>query len=731
MPSPRLNRTFAALALASLLALAAGPRVLAAPTDPRTDGPAPATAIDTTSVIVHLTGEPLATSPQADRADGRVVLNGKKTAHQRATLAQQRNTLRAWLRTNAPRAQVTVEYDFGLNAVAVRLNGTAADALRAAPGVTEVEYQETFAPDAVDTSLALINALEGWAAAGATSAPGDPGAWAGAGVRIGIVDTGIDASHPCFSDAGYPSQARVGDPRFTNNKVIAARVFGNQVKRTGATPADFQGHGTHVAGIAACNLATPATVSGAEIPGGRSGVAPGALLGNYNVFPGLSATARTEDIVDALESAAEDGMDVITLALSGDGISGRRSLGTNVIDNLDRAGIVVTASVGNGGPGPGTLGSPGSAERALTVGASSVGHYVGLPVSASGGQVSVGAIGVFPTPATDLTGPLAVLRDDQAVSQACGELAPGSLAGSVALVSRGGCAYSDKVVAAAAAGAVAVLVLNDRPGDPEGMGVDGPVPDLPAVMVPLGDAPALLALDGDDVTLGVTPTYRASGNDNWLLPYSAWGPTSVDFRVKPDVVAPGGAVISAAPGWGCPATPESCWIFLSGASMATAHAAGMAAVVRDAHQTWEAWQVRSAIVNTADADGVLSPEGGAPLRDVRVVGAGLGNLADAVGATLTLSRPSVSFGAVPSGAGATRTETLTVTNVSGGPVTLAPTIAGDGVFTANAGATTLAAGASTTVTVTLSLPRFAGESVLQGQLWLDDQTHAAVFVQVR
>jgi len=91
---------------------------------------------------------------------------------------------------------------------------------------------------------------------------------------------------PCFTDAGYAPQNQLGDRNFTNNKVIAAKVFNNNTPSQGFTAEAIQEHGTHVAGTVACNFETPATVNGVTIPYKVSGVAPRALLGNYNVFPG-------------------------------------------------------------------------------------------------------------------------------------------------------------------------------------------------------------------------------------------------------------------------------------------------------------------------------------------------------------------------------------------------------------------------------------------------------------
>jgi subtilisin family serine protease len=85
---------------------------------------------------------------------------------------------------------------------------------------------------------------------------------AGEGVDVAIIDSGIDETHPCFDDEGYPDVQERGDTRFTNDKVIVARVFNNRSKALGLTPEATQDHGTHVAGTVACNYHTPAVVDG-------------------------------------------------------------------------------------------------------------------------------------------------------------------------------------------------------------------------------------------------------------------------------------------------------------------------------------------------------------------------------------------------------------------------------------------------------------------------------------
>ena len=104
---------------------------------------------------------------------------------------------------------------------------------------------------------------------------------------------------------------------FTNNKVLIAKVFNMRSGVMRLTPEAIESHGTHVAGTVACDYGTPAEVEGVTIPHTISGVAPAALLGNYNVFPGTVENARSEDILNALEAAYADGMNIVNMSLGG------------------------------------------------------------------------------------------------------------------------------------------------------------------------------------------------------------------------------------------------------------------------------------------------------------------------------------------------------------------------------------------------------------------------------
>ena len=728
-----VRRLRSSLALLAIVSIALTGPVSAASGGQRvTDGATTTAAtVDTSYALVQLNGDPLSTYVKTKPAPGKKIdFNNSTSKSYRAQLSALRNDFKSWLQSNAPKAQVTGSWDISINGVGVKLNGTTLDKLRTAPQVKAAEYQGVYRPTTEDPDLALVNAVAAWGQVGGA-------ANAGAGVKVGIVDTGIDFTHPCFSDTGYPAQTQLGDRRYTNNKVIVAKVFNNKVNQSGFDAKGVGAHGTHVAGTVACNYQTPASVDGATIPYAPSGVAPRALLGNYNVFPGTVDNARSEDILNALDAAYADGMDVVNMSLGG-GASGRQDLLTIAVDDLDIANMVVAVSAGNDGdgdpdahpplaPGHFTVGSPGSAARALTAGASSVGHHITATFNV-GGVTYTAVPGDFGTVSSAFSGPIAIVTDApvnaaSGFSEACGPLTA-NLTGKIALIGRGTCDFSTKIRYAELAGAVGAIVVNRVAGDPFAMG-EGASPDniqpvIPAYMISLASGIAIRT--ASPTLAGATGTisplfYELTSNNNVQMDFSSQGPTDVDFRVKPDVMAPGGNVLSSVPG-NCGST--GCWAFFQGTSMASPHLAGAAAVVRGAHPGWTAEQVRSAIVNTAAQGLVKSFVNGSVVTDVNVVGAGLLDVSTAVAAKAAIGSVSTTFGAVPGGSGQTRTATITITNLTTSTTTWSVSVGaatGSGVaFSVSASSVTLGAGQTVTLTATMNATKTA--SFGDHQAWL-------------
>lgn len=651
---------------------------------------------------------------------------------------------------------VTSEYDISLNAVAVQLNGTPLATIAAAPMVQSAEYNALYHPN-LSESYKIINASDAWTAAGGR-------ANAGVGIKIGDIDTGIDNNHPFFDPTGFNFPTEGGpwpkcdaadsashhqdqDCNYTSAKVIVAKVFYNKAKQQGLDAQAIQDHGTHTAGIAAGVTGKTAVVNGVSIDD-MSGIAPGAWLGNYNVFPGGVLNARSEDILNAVDAAIEDGMDVLNLSLGG-GFHGNNDLLSNGLDNAVDAGLVVAVAAGNSGPGAGTVESPGRARKVITVAASTNQHFVGQPFTypASGGTTIGAAVGDFP--------PLPTASYDlfDTHSTACTSVDPGA-SGKLAIVDRGSCTFSAKVRSAIAAGAVGVVVINNVAGDPIAMAKDGLGGDeLPAVMIGKDEGAALRASGATTASASLTfQEFITPGHKDILAGFSSQGPTAVDFAVKPDVTSVGVNVLSSIT---CVGKPAGCpddgsgWAFFQGTSMSTPHIAGSAAVLLQLHNDWTPAQIKSALVNRADLvikDAITGTHDVGPTAQ----GAGRENLSVAANATTWMDPASASFGKVTVGhptsltitlsnpTGSSETFTVSVTKFTpdtfGGVV---PTIYDAGTLSSGddritvPGSVTVPPNGSTTMTVTVNSSH---SDVVQGWINLDgsgsNDLHFAYYAQV-
>ena len=624
--------------------------------------------VDNTSAIVQLKGDPISTNPSTKPPHGRKIdFKSQGVRSYRAQLNQRRNEFKRWLRANAPRARVTSEYDVSLNAVAVQLNGTPLATIAAAPMVQSAEYNALYYP-ILSESYKIINASDAWTAAGGR-------ATAGAGIMIGDIDSGIEETHPFFDPTGfsYPpgfpkcdaedsnSHHEDQDCKYVSPKVIVAKVFFNKARQQGLDARAVEGHGTHTAGIAAGVTGKTAVVNGVNIDD-MSGIAPGAWLGNYNVFPDQVNEsrhgARSEDILNAVDAAIEDGMDILNLSLGGS-YHGNNDLLAHGLDNAVDGGVVVAVAAGNSGPGQGTLESPGRARKVITVGASTNQHFVGQPFTyPAGGGTTVGAaVGEFdPLPAASFD-----LFDTH--SNGCTSVDPGA-SGKLVIIDRGSCTFSQKVANANAAGAVAVLIINNVAGDPIAMArTAGFNDDLPAVMISKNDGAALRA--SGETTASATATFQefiTVANKDILAGFSSQGPTNVDFAVKPDLTSVGVNVLSSCVDTDPVDCGEAPWAFLSGTSMSTPHIAGSAAVLLQLHADWSPAQIKSALVNRAD---LLVKDAATGLHDIGPIaqGAGRENLSVAADATTWMDPASASFGRVT--LGHPTSVTITLSNPTG------------------------------------------------------------------
>ncbi|MGB2875964.1 MAG: S8 family serine peptidase [Gaiellaceae bacterium] len=312
-------------------------------------------------VVVILQRPPLARS-------GLMLHSTAASAYEQA-IAQNQDVLATRIERAVPGATVRWRYRVVLNGFAVVAPAGSAARIGAVPGVAQV-FPSIGYRQALFRSPAVIGAPQLWGPA--LSSAGD-------GIKIGIIDDGIDRTHPFFSPAGFtmPLGFPKGNRAYTTAKVIVARSFpppGLQYRyaKLPFDPAESE-HATHVAGIAAGDHGTTARSSSGPVS--VSGVAPRAYLGNYRVLtiptPQFGLDGNSPEIVAGIEAAVRDGMNVINLSLGEPEITPSRDVVVQAIDGAAAAGVVPVIAAGNEFDtlGAGSIDSPGSAPAAITAAA--------------------------------------------------------------------------------------------------------------------------------------------------------------------------------------------------------------------------------------------------------------------------------------------------------------------------------------------------------------------------
>lgn len=677
------------LVLLSLLAILMPASALAAPKQQDSG---------TGYAIVTLTDAPLATyeggKPGLERtkpARGRLDPSSPAYRAYERFLANEHATYRAFLAHRAPGAEIVAEYDTVLNGFAVKLNGSSLNALANNPQVRSIDASWLYRPS-MNVSVDVINAPEVWNQLGGQTT-------AGAGIDIGIIDTGIDEDHVFFDCKGD-----------IPNKVYASGVAGS------GQDIVFN-HGTHVAGTAAgCVTDLTTADPGGPVQDTISGVAPGANLHDYNVFPGygggfvaFGGSAFSHDIARAVEDAVNDGMHVINLSLGGS-IQGPHDYLAEAINGAAAAGVVAAVSAGNSGPGAETIGSPGNAFGALTVGATTNPHYVGVNVNTPFGTFGA-AVGDFdPFAVNPVTGaPFVSWGGDDL---ACAGAPATDVSGAVVLIARGACTFSQKVATATAAGAIGVVVYNNVGGDPIAMGGVG---DIPAVMVSQADGATIKAGLPSTVTIdGNNPVEVLTTNADIMAGFSSRGPAKFTENIKPDVTAPGVNIYSSVFD---EATGDLGWAMFQGTSMAAPHVAGSAALLLAQNNDLTPADVKSKLGNNAERT-VWSNFVGGTLASVMERGGGRIDLARASAATTTFDPMSLSFGVSNGNRKVNETITVTVTNLSSAAKTLTLSEA-DGALSLSTTSVALPANGTATFEVGLSA---RGTAQAEGDVTVSDGT---------
>lgn len=370
--------------------------------------------------------------------------------------------------------------------------------------------------------------------------------YTGKGVRIAVIDTGIDMTHPDLQ-INYRGGYDLVD-------------LDEQADETSAEQGIPTSHGSHVAGIIAAN-------------GHIKGVAPDAEIYAYRAL-GPGGVGSSIQVIAAMEQALKDGVDIMNLSL-GNTVNGPDYPTSKAVTVATEGGVAVIVANGNAGPDRWTIGAPATAKTAFSVGAYaplSKEKFLIEPVSKRKIKVTEHPMSV----------PWELTRDYQVLSHAETQV----LSNKIALIPYAAQTIEEDIQTAAEKGAVAILLYRsekDRPEQVQELNLD-------KVDIPLG-----LVTEGDGVWLSekkesyfTTVTEREK---NMVAPFSSRGPVTINWQVKPNILAPGVSVFSTVPGG---------YDVYNGTSMAAPHIAGVVALVKEARPNWSNEKIFAALETRAE-----------------------------------------------------------------------------------------------------------------------------------
>lgn len=683
-------------------------------------------------VVVRLKGQSVA---ETQASLGQKLSKGEKDSIA-ASLKGNQDALRGAI-ANAG-GQVKNQFQYALNGIRVRINANKVAQLASLPGVLDVLRVQTYTIDNA-ISVPYIGAPAVWNDGGAPNLHGE-------GIKVAIIDTGIDYTHANFGGPGTPEaygaahDDETGDadpslfgpdaPKVKGGIDLVGDAYAAGVSdpQPDPNPLDCNGHGSHVAGTAA-GLGVNADGTTYAGPYNSSIYTPGA----FRIGPGVAPQAdlyairvfgcggSTDVTTEAIEWAVQNDMDVINMSL-GSPFGSANDSSAVAADNAARAGVIVVASAGNSGPNPYIVGAPSVGTGAISVAASDpYATFPGATLTLSTGVVmsAINANGAIFADGTAYSN-IVTLFDNPATTTVNESLGcnvsdyPVSPlpANTLAVVVRGVCARVAKAIFGQQAGAAAVAMVNNSTGLPpyEGAIFSNPDTGIPyTVTIPLfgvrglattatSDGAKLRAANGGSATV-VNATIPNPGFSG-VASFSSGGVRIGDSNLKPEITAPGVSTFSTAVGTGNQGA------FLSGTSMAAPHVAGVAALVKQAHPDWKPEDWKAAIVNTGNPGAVAGYR-------TRLAGAGLVQpyaavLTNAVATGGQHGEVVVNFGFNELQDNLSQSRQVHVHNYDTVPVTFNISVTNQGgsphTMTPSSGSVTVSAGGDATVDLTLNVP---------------------------
>jgi subtilisin family serine protease len=464
----------------------------------------------------------------------------------RNNLRQQQSTLLNRVRALDPNARVIAQVQIVLNAVFIEIDASILPQLAADPNVLRIAPVGNYELDLTETVPYI----------GATNVHIDH-KLTGKGVKVAVLDSGIDYTHKALGGSGDPADFVNNDPTiieqgtFPTKKVVGGYDFVGSVWPSGDLMPDPDpiddgpggGHGTHVA----------------HIIGGKGGVAPGVSLYAVKVCSSVSSSCSGIALIQGMEFSADpngdgklnDRVHIINMSL---GASYGQPFDDDLaaaVDNATNVGILTVASAGNSSDKPYANGTPAAAASALSVAQTSVPSAF-LPIMQVVAPANI--VGSFPAVFQPWSAPLTTVIEAPVQygngaggnTLGCDAFTPGSLSGKIVLVDRGGCNFTLKVKNVADAGGLIGIIGLVAPGDPfeGGDGGDRPI-NIPGYMVSQAVANRLRSgLPNTVVRFDPAVGIPLAGS---MVGSSSRGPQHEDTTlIKPEIGAPGASVSAIA-----------------------------------------------------------------------------------------------------------------------------------------------------------------------------------------
>jgi len=483
----------------------------------------------------HASGDTVSIAQSENATAWFVQLRGRPLAEggTASSLASERTKFKSALKGAGVQAKERFDYRNLWNGYSLQMSATEASRVARLPGVAAVypvvNIERPPQPDDSGSTIDVVNAI---ALTGVDEARAQ--GWDGKGVKVGIIDTGIDYDHPDLGSCFGPGCKVEFGWDFVGDDYNSGGAGTAPIPNPDPDPDDCNGHGTHVAGI---------TGAKAAAAGGVTGVAPEVTLGAYRVF-GCAGSSSADVINAALERAWADGMQVVNMSL-GAALQWPQYPTVYMSAVLAKNGVSVVASAGNNGAtGSFSLGAPG-----VGAGVIGVASFDNAKVLLSVLTVNETDIGYQPM---TFTPPVPTVGKEEIVYVGQGCNADAYLAnpeGKAALIDRGTCSFNEKFLRAAAAGATAVLVANNVPGVVNGTLGAAPPAGVTAPAVGISQADGLF-IRAQDAPVEMVWTARqgafANPTAGLISSFSSYG-LAPTLDLKPDLGAPGGAIYSTYP----------------------------------------------------------------------------------------------------------------------------------------------------------------------------------------